>query len=95
MAMFDDDMHRNREWMRRVGEAIYGPSWQTPLSEALGVAPRSVRYWASGERTPPDGARADLAALCRARAQTLNQIASEMEAGLKDENNHQQAKKAG
>lgn len=53
------------EQLRRVGEVLYGPEWQTPLARALGprcpdpranadgLAPRVVRRWASGERPVP------------------------------------------
>jgi len=43
------------ELLRRVGEALYGDQWQTPLSRELEVADRTVRRWLSGRMQPhPD-----------------------------------------
>ena len=52
---------------RAKAQAIYdgNPYWQGALSRDLGVNPRTVRRWASGETTPPPGV---LAWLDRARA---------------------------
>jgi DNA-binding transcriptional regulator YiaG len=36
--------------LRRIGEELYGPLWQTKLARALPVSPRTVRYWLSGKR---------------------------------------------
>jgi hypothetical protein len=35
--------------LRNHGERLYGPRWQSKLAGALGVTPRSVRYWLSGK----------------------------------------------
>jgi hypothetical protein len=59
-------MKHDQDTLREVGEALYGPSWQTPMSEALGVSDRSVRYWAGG-RPIPDGIWGEIAALCQKR----------------------------
>lgn len=32
--------------LAEAGRLLHGPSWQTPLAEDLGVALRSVQYWA-------------------------------------------------
>jgi hypothetical protein len=61
--------------LARIGEALFGPSWQTPLAAELGVAVRTVQRWASGERSPSEGVWRDLAALCRSRAKALDGIA--------------------
>ena len=47
----------------RVGRALYGERWQTPLARELGVADRTVRRWVSGEDMPKPGVFADLAAI--------------------------------
>jgi len=57
--------------LRAVGEALYGPNWQTPLSEALGVSDRTVRRWAAGDFAIPEGIWADIAALCKKRGADL------------------------
>jgi hypothetical protein len=36
--------------LRKIGEYLYGPRWQTKLARALPVNVRSVRRWLSGER---------------------------------------------
>jgi hypothetical protein len=36
--------------LRKIGEALYGPRWQTPLSRALPVSTRTIRYWLTGKR---------------------------------------------
>lgn len=54
-ASYNKDMSEalDTDILRRVGEALYGPQWQTPLARSLGVAPRHLRYWLSGERPLP------------------------------------------
>jgi hypothetical protein len=47
----------------RVGCALYGERWQTPLARELGVADRTVRRWVSGKDMPKPGVFADLAAI--------------------------------
>lgn len=53
--------------LRRIGEAFYGPRWQTSLAVALGVADRTVRSWLSGRRSLPVGLATDLARLGKLR----------------------------
>jgi hypothetical protein len=36
--------------LRRIGERLYGPRWQTKLARALPVSTRIIRYWLSGKR---------------------------------------------
>jgi len=85
MTMSETEIDRNREWIWRIGEALFGPSWQTPLGEALGVSPRTVRYWASGSRAVNDGARKDIRTLLQDRGAQCLALASEI-AG--DEKSH-------
>ena len=37
---------------RALAIALFGPKWQNPTSRALGVSPRTVRYWVSADRAP-------------------------------------------
>ena len=37
----------------RVGRALYGAQWKSPLARELGVHERSLRRWAAGEARPP------------------------------------------
>ena len=46
--------------LREIGEALDGPSWQTPLAARLGVTVRTVQRWVSGERGIPDGLAGEL-----------------------------------
>jgi hypothetical protein len=55
------------ETLATVGQALYGPAWQTRLASALGVNDRTVRRWASGENEIPAYVRGELMALCRKR----------------------------
>lgn len=70
-------MKRDADALRAVGEALYGPMWQTPLAEALEVSDRTVRRWAAslGESPVPDGVWADIAKLCAKRGKALVKLA--------------------
>ena len=57
--------------LRTIGEALYGPRWQTSLADDLGVAGRTVRYWLSGDRTISAGVAADIRALAEQRAASI------------------------
>jgi len=37
-----------------AGESLYGSQWRTPLSKALKVGTRVIRYWERGERRIPE-----------------------------------------
>ena len=52
--------------MKTAGEALYGYEWQSKLAHALGVDPRRVRQWMSGERKPQPGVMQDIIALLEA-----------------------------
>lgn len=71
-------MKLTEDHLRAVGEALYGPSWQTPLGEALQVADRTVRRWASGETPVPDGVWGDIAKLCATRGNALQRWATKL-----------------
>lgn len=62
--------------LRRVGEALYGPRWQTDLAQALAVNDRTVRRWVSGD-DPPQGVYDDLARIMSDRAGLLNALVAE------------------
>lgn len=64
----------SRADLARIGEALYGPRWQSELARALGVSDRTMRRWAAGDYAPPPGARDDLAALLRARRAELGSL---------------------
>lgn len=39
----------------RVGEALYGPRWQSELARVFAVNDRTVRRWVSGDSPVPPG----------------------------------------
>ena len=36
--------------LRAIGEALFGPHWQSKLARELPANPRTVRRWLSGDR---------------------------------------------
>ncbi len=70
-------MKRDGATLTKIGEAAWGPSWQTPMAAALGVSDRTVRRWASAGDVP-DGVWADLAAICKARGGALLDLAQKI-----------------
>jgi hypothetical protein len=58
----------NLQLLQQVGEALYGPRWQSSLSHQLGVSDRTMRRWFAGEHPVPDGVRDDLRRLVKERA---------------------------
>jgi len=59
-----------------AGEALYGHRWQTSLARDLGVAPRTIRKWASGEKSIPPRQWRYIAALLNQRASDCKALAS-------------------
>lgn len=58
------------EALEKIGRGLWGSHWITPMSEALGVQSRTLRYWVSG-RNVPENVWAELSALCRDRIPEL------------------------
>lgn len=65
------------ETLAAVGEALFGPSWQTPLSLALEVSDRTVRRWAGGADIP-EGVWADIGKICSKRGKALERWAEKL-----------------
>ena len=65
------DMADNRELLTAIGEALYGPSWQTELAAAVNVSDRTMRRWIAEQYTLPAGVWRDLAAALDARQSDL------------------------
>jgi len=60
-----------------VGRQLYGERWQSPLANALGINPRLLRYWLSGELAPSLEDERRLVALVEyAAAETARRAAS-------------------
>lgn len=60
--------------LREVGEALFGPRWQSDLARALNVADRTVRRWDAGSHDVPAGAWDDLRALLTQRRRVLETV---------------------
>ncbi len=59
---------------REVGEALYGPRWQSDLSRDLDVADRTVRRWSAGDFQSPESVWAELRKIIRAREASLAEV---------------------
>jgi len=57
-----------------VGEALYGPRWQSDLARDLIISDRTVRRWAAGIDDLPPGVALDLLRLCHARGQAIDDV---------------------
>jgi len=51
--------------LKRLGTALFGKDWQSPLSRKIGVSDRTVRYWAAGTRKVPGPAAMAIRALAK------------------------------
>lgn len=66
--------------LRDVGEAVYGPRWQTELSRALGISDRTVRRWSSGTDDVPEGVYLDLQRIAIERAAEIDSVTARLNA---------------
>lgn len=60
--------------LKRCGEALYGPHWQTEVARELEVSDRTVRRWVAGTSAVPDGIELDLYSLCKKRSRELDEV---------------------
>lgn len=60
--------------LKRCGEALYGPRWQSDLARDLMVSDRTVRRWVDGSIDVPDGVYLELLGLCNERAAELDDL---------------------
>jgi hypothetical protein len=44
--------------LRAVGEALYGQRWVSDMAASTGYGERMIRFWAAGEREPPESINA-------------------------------------
>lgn len=56
--------------LRKLGEKVYGPGWQSKLARAIPVNSRTVRRWVSGKSKVP----AAVALLLREKAKMSSGI---------------------
>jgi hypothetical protein len=66
--------------LAEAGEALYGPQWQSALARDLDVSDRTVRRWAAGTHTMPDGVYIDLLRLVLERTKTLDSLTDRLRA---------------
>lgn len=71
-------MNLTHDHLNAVGEALYGPLWQSQLARELDVAVRTVQRWAGGEFEIPEGVWADIGKLCRKRGADLTKWADRL-----------------
>lgn len=62
------------ELVATVGEALFGPRWQTDLAGALGVSDRTMRRWAAGTDVPRVDVLTDLRRLVLSREDRLREV---------------------
>jgi hypothetical protein len=62
------------DMLRRIGEALYGEHWQSPLARDLAVAVRTVQRWAAGSRAIPASLWPQAECLLAARAREIAEI---------------------
>lgn len=56
-----------------IGEALYGPRWQSDLARDLGVTDRTMRRWTERPNLP-DGRGDQILKLCRARKTLIENV---------------------
>ena len=68
-----------RHGLKSVGQALFGDLWQSELARHLGVQPRAVQRWLSGERDIPKDLHHKLKILTDQRASGLMLARSNLE----------------
>lgn len=63
----------------RVGLALWGDKWQTPMSTALGISKATINDWRQGRSSPRAGVWADLLTIARQRAAGLASVIAAIE----------------
>jgi hypothetical protein len=61
--------------LQKIGEACFGPTWQSALAREIGVGDRQVRQWVAGDRIIPAEAERKIVVLVRHRATALKKLA--------------------
>lgn len=64
--------------LSEIGEALYGPRWQSDLARDLKVSIRSVQRWGAGEWPVPDGVWDELRQIAKVRGAALREIAKRL-----------------
>lgn len=64
--------------LKRTGEALYGPQWQSQIARDLDISDRHVRRMASGEYPLKPGMALDLWRIALERATALEELSEEL-----------------
>lgn len=70
----------SKELLNQVGIWLYGDNWRAELARALGVKFASVKKWASGEYSIPQGLARDILAIVKDKRDSAPDIISRLEA---------------
>lgn len=66
--------------LRKAGEAMFGPRWQTDLARALKLSDaRRIREWIKGDRKIPDGIWPEVVELLKFRKIKIDAVLKDME----------------
>jgi hypothetical protein len=60
---------------KKAGQALFGPRYVADLARELQCSTRSVRRWAAGYWTVPDGVANDMAFMLNARQEEIAKLA--------------------
>lgn len=67
--------------LERAGEALHGRNvWKGPLADDLGVSPRTLQRWATGQAFIPPGVWGEIAGLLREHSAEAAQLAEQLPA---------------
>lgn len=72
-------MRLDVDTLDKVGNALFGPNWQTPLAKELAVNLRTMQRWASAETPMPERIWAEIGEICRQRSEALANWAGRLE----------------
>lgn len=64
----------DQQLIREVGEALYGPRWQSELARDLGMSGRHMRRLAAGTAVLTPGMMADMLLIAEERAQAIDEV---------------------
>jgi hypothetical protein len=68
------DSGLTHELLAEVGQALYGPRWQTELARDLDIGDRTMRRWAAGTHPIPGRVAADLRDVAKGRRVVLAEL---------------------
>lgn len=66
--------------LETIGQALYGPQWQSAIARDLAVSDRTIRRWVAGTSNIPPGILGELKAVCLKRSAELAALAAKIEA---------------